>query len=238
MDLVFHKLTGKCHASGPGQLRVWRHNEHGQSGIASVMNVQSNAPPKAHKSSAWEFNQVNFQGTMDGDFSDLMAGRSRPKSTSAPKIQPTAASSSILATNGAWSTNFYIRVEVIYGPVDLPMELVSRDDLSEDSGCLLCDSLQVTQHPQVGTVPQHIEMLARGNSRIEGKTFWGESGTITYDGSKSQYVLIGNSAGLARLWRQLKIGATPNTNAAYKIYFNPITHTVKEDAAQIFDIAQ
>jgi hypothetical protein len=51
-------------------------------------------------------------------------------------------------------------------------------------------------------------------------------------------VLIGNSAGLARLWRQLKIGATPNTNAAYKIYFNPITHTVKEDAAQIFDIAQ
>jgi|GEM_PF-3863231 len=238
MDLVFHKLTGKCHASGPGQLRVWRHNEHGQSGIASVMNVQSNAPPKAHKSSAWEFNQVNFQGTMDGDFSDLMAGRSRPKSKSAPKIQPTAASSSILATNGAWSTNFYIRVEVIYGPVDLPMELVSRDDLSEDSGCLLCDSLQVTQHPQVGTVPQHIEMLARGNSRIEGKTFWGESGTITYDGSKSQYVLIGNSAGLARLWRQLKIGATPNTNAAYKIYFNPITHTVKEDAAQIFEISQ
>ena len=94
---------------------------------------------------------------------------------------------------------------MIYGPVDQPMELVSRDELSEESGCLLCESLQVTQHSQAGTVPQHIEMLARGNSRIEGKTFWGESDTITYDGSKSQYVLIGDSAGLARLWRQLKI---------------------------------
>lgn len=238
MDLVFHKQTGKCTASGPGQLRIWRRNEHGQSGLASVMNVQSNAPPKAHKSSAFEFNQVNFQGTMNGDFRDLLAGRSRPKSAAAPKIQPTSATSSILATNGAWSAQFHTRVEVIYGPVDQPREIVSREELSDESGCLLCESLQVTQLPQSGSVPQHIEMVARGNSRIEGKTFWGESDTITYDGSKSQYVLIGDAAALARLWRQLKIGGAPNTNAAYRIYFNPITHSVREEGGQKIDIAQ
>jgi hypothetical protein len=238
MDLTFHKLTGKSTASGPGLLRVWRHNENGQSGISQFTNVRSNAPPKARKSSAWEFEQVTFASRMDGDFSDLLAGRSRPQPKAAPKVPATAGSSSLLATTGAWTTVFHDHVEVIYGPVDQRMELVSRDELSEDAGCLLCEFLQVTQVPQTVSVLQHIEMLARGNARIEGKTFNGEADTITYDGSKTQYVLIGDSAGPARLWRQTKVGAAPGTNEANRISFNPITHKVIEDAARKFDVSQ
>jgi hypothetical protein len=237
MDLLFHKLTGKSTASGPGQLRVWRHNENGQSGISQFTNAQSNAPPKARKASAWEFQQVTFSGQMDGDFSDLMAGRSRPGPKPAPKVQTTAASNPLLATNGAWTTVFHDHVEVIYGPVDQPMELVTRDELTEEAGCLLCEFLQATQIPQTAGVPQHIEMLARDNAQIEGKTFRGEADTITYDGSKTQYVLIGNTAGLARLWRQLKIGATPNRDSAMRIKFNPITHQVTQEGTQYFDMA-
>jgi hypothetical protein len=238
MDLLFHKLTGKSTASGPGLLRVWRHNENGQSGISQFTNARSNAPPKARKSSAWEFQQVRFASQMDGDFSDLMAGRSRPGPKPAPKVQAAAASNPLLATNGAWTTVFHDHVEVIYGPVDQPMELVSRDELTEEAGCLLCEFLQVTQIPQTTSVAQHIEMLARGNAQIEGKTFRGEADTITYDGSKTQYVLIGDSAGLARLWRQLKVGANPNTNSAIRIKFNPITHHVVEEGTKNFDMAQ
>ncbi len=238
MDLTFHKLTGKSTASGPGLLRVWRHNENGQSGISQFTNVRSNAPPKARKSSAWEFEQVTFASRMDGDFSDLLAGRSRPGPKPAPKVPATAGSSSLLATTGRWTTVFHDHVEVIYGPVDQPMELVSRDELSEDAGCLLCELLQVTQVPQKESVAQHIEMLARGNAQIEGKTFRGEADTVTYDGSKSQYVLIGNSAGLARLWRQTKVGATPNRDSAIRIKFNPITHEVIQEGTQEFDTAQ
>ncbi|HEV3300590.1 MAG TPA: hypothetical protein VG055_13160, partial [Planctomycetaceae bacterium] len=187
MDLVFHKLTGKCTASGPGRLRVWRHKENGQaSGISQFTNVRSNAPPKARKTTAWEFNQVRFASSMDGDFSELMAGRARPQPRSAPKVQTTAGSTSILATSGAWTTVFHDHVEVIYGPVDQEMELVSREELSEEAGCLLCEFLQVMQHPQTATEAQHIKMLARGNAKIEGKTFNGEADTITYDGSKTQ----------------------------------------------------
>jgi len=86
-------------------------------------------------------------------------------------------------------------------------------------------------------------MLARGNAQIEGKTFNGGADTITYDGSKTQpdalpYVLIGDSAGPARLWRQVKIGAPQDINSANRIQFNPITHKVKEDGAKDFDIHQ
>jgi hypothetical protein len=235
MDLVFHKLTGKCTASGPGRLRVWRHTENGQSGISQFTNAQSNAPPKARKATAWEFEQVRFSGQMEGDFSDLMSGRARPKPKNAPKVQPTAGSASILASNGAWTTGFHNNVEVLYGPVDQPMELVSRDELSEDAGCLLCEYLQVTQRPQTEKELQHIEMLARGNAQIEGKTFRGEADTVTYDGSKTQYVLIGDSAGPARLWRQVKVGAPPGRNSALRIRFNPVTHKVIEEGTKELD---
>jgi hypothetical protein len=239
MDLVFHKLTGKCTASGPGRLRVWRYNENGQSsGISQFTNVRSNAPPKARKSSAWEFEQVRFSGPMEGDFSDLMAGRPRPGAKAAPKVQPTAGSSSLLATSGAWTTVFHDHVEVLYGPVDERKVLVTRDELSEEAGCLLCEFLQVMQHPQTATEAQHIEMLARGNAKIEGKTFSGEADTITYDGSKTQYVLVGDAAGPARLWRQIKIGSDPGTNTAIRIHFNPITRKVIEDGAKGFDMQQ
>jgi hypothetical protein len=239
MDLVFHKLTGKSTASGPLMLQVWRHNENGQSsGISQFTNARSNAPPKARKKTEWEFEQVRSSGSMEGDFRDLVAGKSRPRPKSAPKVQTTAGSTSVLATSGAWTAVFHDDVEVIYGPVDQPMELVTRDELSEEAGCLLCKFLQVMQHPQTETEAQHIEMLARGNAKIEGKTFNGEADTITYDGSKTQYVLVGDAAGPARLWRQIKIGSDRGTNTAIRIHFNPITRKVTEDGAKGFDIPQ
>jgi len=239
MDLVFHKLTGKSTASGPLMLQVWRHNENGQSsGISQFTNVRSNAPPKSRKKTAWEFEQVKASGSMEGDFSDLVAGKSRPRQKSAPKVQTTAGSTSVLATSGAWTAVFHDTVEVIYGPVDQPRELVSRDELSEEAGCLLCEFLQVMQHPQTASEAQHIKMLARGNAKIEGKTFNGEADTITYDGSKTQYVLVGDAAAPARLWRQVKIGSDPGKNSANRIHFNPITHKVTEDGAKDFDIFQ
>jgi hypothetical protein len=219
-------------------LRVWRHNENGQSGISQFTNVRSNAPPKPRKSTAWEFEQVRSSGAMEGDFSDLVAGQSRPRPKPASKIQPTAGSSSILATSGAWTTVFHDDVEVLYGPVDQRGELVTREELSEEAGCLLCQYLQVMQRPQTETEAQHIQMLARGNAKIEGKTFNGEADTITYDGSKTQYVLIGDAAGPARLWRQVKIGSDPGRNSANRIHFNPITHKVTEDGAKDFDLWQ
>ncbi len=236
MDLVFHKRTGKSTASGPGQLRVWRHNENGQSGISQFTNVHSNAPPKARKASSWEFEQVRFAGHMDGDFSDLLAAQSRPRTKPAPKVQTSAGTNSLLATNGAWTTGFHDNVEVIYGPVEQEMELVTREDLSDEAGCLLCEFLQVTQIPETPGIAQHIEMLARGNARIEGKTFSGESDTVTYDGSKNQYVLIGDSAGPARLWRQVKIGAERVNDLADRIKFNPVTHQVIQEGAKGFDL--
>ena len=61
-QLHFDKISGKSLAHGPGLLRVWRHNENGQSGLSQFANVRSNSPPQARrrptgntcKSSFWD----------------------------------------------------------------------------------------------------------------------------------------------------------------------------------------
>lgn len=251
-QLHFHKPSGKSQADGPGRLRVWRHNENGQSGLSQFASAQSNSPPKARKTTDWEYMQVKFAGRMDGDFRQMMSpppGHPQPSRPSeAPAQQslarrrsrgrPGGAGSSILGANGAWTTVFYDHVEVLYGPVDQPMETVSRDSLLDQSGWLGCESLRVDQHPQSQAKDQFLTLLAKGNSRIEGKDFFGEAETISYDGSKTLYVLRGDGNRDARLSRQLKVGDNFSRTVSNQIYFNPERHEVRQDQAKNVDWIQ
>jgi len=152
--------------------------------------------------------------------------------------RPGGAGSSILGANGAWTTVFYDHVEVLYGPVDQPMETVSRDSLLDQSGWLGCESLRVDQHPQSQAKDQFLTLLAKGNSRIEGKDFFGEAETISYDGSKTLYVLRGDGNRDARLSRQLKVGDNFSRTVSNQIYFNPERHEVRQDQAKNVDWIQ
>ncbi len=85
---------------------------------------------------------------MDGDFRQMMSSPPRTPAPVAaasearqpslarrrPRGRPGGAGSSILGANGAWTTVFHDHVEVLYGPVDQPMETVSRDYLLDQSG--------------------------------------------------------------------------------------------------------
>jgi hypothetical protein len=129
-------------------------------------------------------------------------------------------------------------VEVLYGPVEQPRETVCRDYLQEQSGYLGCDSLRVDQHPQAADKDQHLTLLATGDSKIEGKDFFGEAETISYDGSKTLYVLRGDGNRLARLWRQLKVGAEPTNSNSNQIFFDPVHKTIKQDSMSNLDLIQ
>jgi hypothetical protein len=245
-QLHFHKPSGTSLAQGPGILHVWRHNENGQSGLSQFANVQSNSPPKTKKHTAWEYIQVKFDGHMDGDFRQMLSQppSGRPKrepqiaAQRRSKARPGGATTSIMGANGAWTTVFYDHVQVLYGPVEHPRETVSRDYLQEQSGWLGCESLRVDQHPQTEARDQFITLLATGNSQIEGKDFFGEGETISYDGSKTLYVLRGDGNRLARLWRQLKVGAEPTNSNSNQIFFDPVHHTVKQDSMSNLDLIQ
>jgi lipopolysaccharide export system protein LptA len=250
-QLTIFKSTGRSQAAGPGLLKVWRHNENGQSGMAQFANVQANSPPKTQKKAAWEYMQVRFDSRMDGDFRQMLAPQEKkPRASKAGGSSVTqvsgqpsrgrrgGAATSILGANGAWTTVFYDHVEVLYGPVEQPRETVSRDYLQDQSGWLGCDTLRVDQHPQTATNDQYITLRASGNSRIDGKDFFGESDSISYDGSKTLYVLRGDANRQARLWRQLQVGAEPSLTGGTQIFFDPVHHTAHQDAAQQMDFVQ
>jgi hypothetical protein len=240
-QLHFDKLTGNSQADGPGLLRVWRHNENGQSGLSQFANVQSNSPPKSRKATEWEYMQVIFAGRMDGDFQQMLSqpkSPARPQPRPRPRARQAGASSSILGANGAWTMVFHDHVEVLYGPVDQPMDRVSRDYLLDHSGWLGCETLTVQQHPQSQTKDQFVTLLATGNSQIEGKDFRGEAETISYDGSKTLYVLRGDNNRNARLWRQLKVGGDWSTTNSNQIWFNPTTNWMKQDQIKNLDWSQ
>jgi hypothetical protein len=142
---------------------------------------------------------------------------------------------SILGANGAWTTIFHDHVEVLYGPVEDYKVMVSRDYLQDQAGYLSCETLRVDQHPLSATADQYLTMRATGNSRIEGKDFFGESETISYDGSKTLYVLRGDGNRLARLWRQLQPGGDLSNSDSNQIFFDPVHHTVRQDATSKLD---
>ena len=247
-QLHVRKPTGKTDAEGPGFLRVWRYNQNGQSGLSQFTNVQSNAPPKERKKSAWEFMQVQFRGHMEGDFRQMLSPppRSPRSSTSSEVVQSSytrrrgrgrsgGPGNSILGANGAWTTIFHDHVEVLYGPVEDYNVMVSRDYLQDRAGYLSCDTLRVDQHPVSATTDQYLTMRATGNSRIEGKDFFGESETISYDGSKTQYVLRGDGNRLARMWRQQQVGGEPSSAYSNQIFFDPEHNTMRQDAMSKLD---
>jgi len=214
-------------------LRVWRHSDNGPSGVSVITTTKSNAPTKTRKKSAWEFTQVKFDSHMDGDFSQMTSQSQKPPNNR--PIQPVGASSSVLSARGAWRTTFYDNVQILYGPVDQPMEVVDRDDLLEESGWLGCETLVVIQHPQTESEIQHVTLEASGDSRIEGKTFRGEAETITYDGSTNLYVLRGGDGHQAAIYRQDQVGADWSASQQNVLRFNSVTNSIWADGATALD---
>lgn len=230
----FHldQTTGKCEAHGPHLLlRVWRRNENGQSGLSQFATVQSNSPPKSRKNMAWEFMQVTADGPMHGDFTDMIGRQRRRPEPSPSNVHRASSANSMLGANGAWKAGFSDNVQVLYGPVDEPLELVSRDDLQDRSGYMRCNNLFIEQHPQSNAADQKLTLLARGNGKIEGKDFGGEAETISYDSSTGFYVLHAGARGLAKIWRQKRVGDQPTTIPAVTLKFNPTQNILKIEQA-------
>ena len=201
--------------------------------------MQSNSPPKARKATEWEYMQVIFAGRNDGDFQQMLSQRkspSRPRPRS--RARSAGAGSSILGANGAWTMVFHVHVEVLYGPVDQPMDRVSRDCLPDQSGWLGCEILTVQQHPQTADQRPIPHAPGDGNGQIEGKDFRGEAETISYDGSKTLYVLRGDGNRPARRCRNSRSGPIRADSDSNQILFNPEQHTVKQDQTRNLDWLQ
>ncbi len=126
-------------------------------------------------------------------------------------------------------TKFQDRVHIIYGPVANPLDTIDPDHLPKDGGVMECDSLQILQRKETNSQKPFVELEAKGNAKLEGRTFNARADEITFDESKERYTLraIGNRE--VTIWRQTTPVGEPNELSAKSLWFIPSLNRIGSD---------
>jgi hypothetical protein len=127
------------------------------------------------------------------------------------------------------TTTFRGQIEVIYGPVDEPLVKIDLDRLPKDGGAMFCDWLEFVQRTSSGGT-KHVELLARENARLEGRSFFAQADEISYDESKGLYMLR-SSGDESILWREKVAGGERTAVVAETFRFIPSINKVEFDKA-------
>jgi len=126
-------------------------------------------------------------------------------------------------------STFHDRVEIIYGPVEGPRVKLDPDNLPKDAGWMRCRSLLFKQHEQQKNRPAFIELFAKGNAELEGRTFHARADTISFDESKELYMLRSLGSRKATIWRQTQLGGNMSRADAQRMEFVPSRNQLKLD---------
>ncbi len=158
--------------------------------------------PLAADTAEWEYTRIKFDGEMEGNTNDRI-------------------------------TTFHDRVRVVYGPVAHPNDEIDEDQepLPKDAGWMRCDTLQLTQHPESKKQAAYFDMVATGNTELDGRSFHALAHTVTYDESKGLYVLTGDGKRDAKIWRETMPGGPRSEQPAQRMEFNPAKNELKIDRA-------
>ena len=121
------------------------------------------------------------------------------------------------------------QVQVVYGPVAAPLDVISVDDLPKDAGIMSCGNLRVTQ---VSTEEDrsYVTLVASRNARLEGQSFFAQADEISYDESKGLYVLRSKGRD-SILTREKQRGGKRAVAAARSLRFTPSQNKVEVDSA-------
>ncbi len=126
-------------------------------------------------------------------------------------------------------TKFQDRVHIIYGPVTNPLDTIDPDHLPKDGGVMECDALQILQRKKTNSQKPFVELEAKGNAKLEGRTFNARADEITFDESKELYTLRATGNRQATIWRQSTLNGEPSEASAKIWKFIPSTNFLKAD---------
>ena len=137
---------------------------------------------------------------------------------------------------------FNNRVQVLYGPVGSFNEVIQPNGpLRKDDLFMTCDQLTVVQSsPKTGRRDREknlFDLVARGNTSVEGQTFTAHGDQISYEQAKGQLILQGTGSTDAMLSHQARVGAPRSKTLARKILFWPETKRVEVDDARYLDLS-
>ncbi|MCH7990302.1 MAG: hypothetical protein IID46_14265 [Planctomycetes bacterium] len=135
------------------------------------------------------------------------------------------------------TTQFHDHVQIVYGPVLRPLDVLDPDNLPKDGGWMRSDKLRVTQHkinpsPRSAKKPsRYIDMQAEGNAKLQGRSFHARAMFINYDESKEIYVLRSLAPYKVTMWRQTTFGGKKARAVAQQMVFWPARNKLQLDDA-------
>jgi lipopolysaccharide export system protein LptA len=184
------RQSGELHASGPGRLTTVRAGFRGDWNPAAGSQPTQ---PDAEAADAKTFLQVDYQREITGNIYRNIV-------------------------------DFWDRVQVVYGPVLSWNEIITtQGPLRKNDVLLSCDRLTVAQTtigaPSAPSDKRLLDLLAQGNTYVEGQTFTARGERVSYAQSKGLLVLEGTGRTDAVLSHQTRVGASRSETAARKILY-------------------
>lgn len=126
---------------------------------------------------------------------------------------------------------FKERVEILHGPVKLPNQELTRDQLPKAGGFMSCDQLQVEQLASPENDRHLIRLAGDGNAWLEGQGFAASADQIVFDEVRESYLLRGKGRNNARVWHDVVPGQTREPSTFQRGEFFPATRNIRIDAA-------
>lgn len=145
------------------------------------------------------------------------------------------------------TVQFEQNVETIYTKVPdwrdrLTVEMIDQRGLAAlgDQGILMTsDAMQVTQGlPPEKTGDPWYELLAEGNTRVDGRVFTARAHRISYTSQKDMLVVKGDGRTDAELWYQQKGAATHSYQAAREFKYWPKSGNFELIDGRVTDVQQ
>jgi hypothetical protein len=210
--------TGELRAGGPGRLITLRE------GFRSNLNLASASAPGSPAASA--------------SASTSAAQATAAETTEAKTFLQVDYQREISGNLYRKIVEFADRVKVIYGPVLSWNESLSADSpLRANDVLLSCDRLTVAQTALVTGGPPMMDLIAQGNTYVEGQTFTARGERVSYQQSKELLVLEGTGRSNAVLSHQPRVGAPRSDTTARKILYWIRTGRAELDDAQYLDLS-
>jgi hypothetical protein len=178
-----------------------------------------------------------------------LPGRPQPQPNVAPAADPSSATINYLnvtfhhnltGNNTRREMTFHNQVKTLYGPVPDWTTPINRDRPERwlpQTVLIDCDQLQVFARSDVQTGLDSYDLVAEGNTLVEGTNFTARAPRLTYAQAKDLLVVEGDARTDARLYHQQAPGKPRSDTSARRFMVWPSTNRVQVDGAAFLELA-
>lgn len=210
-NLSLDQQTGDFAADGPGEVTSVRRGSAGKPVLPGQPEPQP--PPNVAPGAAAPPTAINY---LNVTFHRNLAGN-----------------------NTRREMTFHNQVRTLYGPVPDWTTAIDRDRPERwlpQTVLIDCDQLQVFARSDVQTGLDSYDLVAEGNTLVEGTSFTARAPRLTYAQAKDLLVIEGDARSDARLYHQKGPGLPRSDTSARRFMVWPSTNRVQVDGAAFLEL--